>query len=108
MGVEVRRIETEYGETGVGVSNRTDVTYELGAEIDGAWVKFGSVPGSTVEALVQRAREAQASQPQQATQASQPQTMEQVQQTPAPQQQAADTEQQQQQTQTGGTETQAV
>jgi len=50
MGVEVRKTETEYHETGVGQSNRVDVTYQLGAEIDGAWVPFVSVPESKVEA----------------------------------------------------------
>lgn len=50
MGVEVRRVETEVGETGVGVSNRTDVTYEIGfATPSGGWVKFMSVPETTVQ-----------------------------------------------------------
>jgi ribosomal protein L12E/L44/L45/RPP1/RPP2 len=71
MNAEVRRMEYEVGETGVGQANRTDVTWELGAEIDGAWVRFSSVPGSTVEALVQRARDTAASTPApQATEAS--------------------------------------
>jgi ribosomal protein L12E/L44/L45/RPP1/RPP2 len=63
MNAEVRRMEYEVGETGVGQANRIDVTYELGAEIEGAWVRFSSVPGSTVEALVQRARDTAASAP---------------------------------------------
>lgn len=50
MGVEVKKVETTYAETGVGQADRTDVTYELGAEIDGAWVRFASVTESTVEA----------------------------------------------------------
>jgi ribosomal protein L12E/L44/L45/RPP1/RPP2 len=71
MNAEVRRMEYEVGETGVGQANRTDVTWELGAEIEGAWVRFSSVPGSTVEALVQRARDTAASvPPPQATEAS--------------------------------------
>lgn len=50
MSVEVRKTETEYHETGVGQENRVDVTYTLGATIDGAWVPFFSVPESKVEA----------------------------------------------------------
>lgn len=57
-GVEVRKIETEVGETGVGVENRIDTTYELGAEIDGAWVPFARVTEATVEHYQQRAKDA--------------------------------------------------
>jgi len=56
---EVRRVETSFAETGqvaqgtgTGYAERVDVTYEMGAVIDGAWVKFGSVPGGTVDSLV--------------------------------------------------------
>jgi hypothetical protein len=52
--VAVRKTETEYNETGVGQSNRTDTNYELGAVINGAWVRFASVAGTTVDAIVQR------------------------------------------------------
>jgi hypothetical protein len=44
---EVRRVETEVYETGVG-GNRTDVTYEIGAVIDNRWVRFASVPEGAV------------------------------------------------------------
>lgn len=92
--VEVRKVETEYGETGVGVSNRTDVTYELGAEINGAWVKFASVPGNTVDSLVTRQQSLQQSQP---AQQSQPTTMAPgTTPVPAAQQQAVDASAQQQ------------
>jgi hypothetical protein len=56
---EVRKVETEYGETGIGQANRVDVTYELGFEINGAWVKVGSVAGSTVDNLVAQAKDRQ-------------------------------------------------
>lgn len=49
--VEVRKTETEYHETGVGVSPRVDVNYELGAVIEGKWVRFGSVSASRLEGL---------------------------------------------------------
>lgn len=62
MGVEVRRIETEVAETGLGQDNRTDVTYELGfATPSGGWVKFVSVPEATV--INAEANAAQADQP---------------------------------------------
>jgi hypothetical protein len=48
--VEIRRVETEYYETGQG-GNRTDVTYEVGGTIGGKWVRFASVPETTVDAL---------------------------------------------------------
>ena len=61
---ELRRVETSFAETGdpakgspTGYAERIDVTYELGAVIDGAWVKVASVPGSTVDALVARQAE---------------------------------------------------
>jgi hypothetical protein len=47
---EVRRVETEYYETG-GVPARVDVTYEIGTTVDGKWVRFASVPQTTVDAL---------------------------------------------------------
>lgn len=47
---EVRRIETPYYETGGGPS-RVDVTYEVGAVIDGKWVRFASVSQGTVDGL---------------------------------------------------------
>jgi hypothetical protein len=47
---EVRRVETEVYETGVG-GNRTDVSYEIGTVIEGKWVRFASVPQTTVDIL---------------------------------------------------------
>lgn len=55
---EVRRVETEVGETGVGVSNRTDVSYELGAEIDGLWTPFASLAEGRASDHWQRAERA--------------------------------------------------
>lgn len=49
--VEVRKVETEYHETGVGQSPRTDVTYQLGAVLEGKWVTFGSVNESRLAGL---------------------------------------------------------
>lgn len=59
-GVEVRKVEQEYGETGVNQENRTDVEYQLGAEIDGGWVPFVTVQQGRVEmfqAQAERERE---------------------------------------------------
>jgi hypothetical protein len=83
---EVRKVETEIVETGVGQQNRIDVTYEIGATIDGAWVRFASVPGSTVETLTARARDARPTDPEGPM-------MQEVTPTPQPQQQASATEQ---------------
>lgn len=65
---EVRRIETPYAETGAvaagspsGYVDRVDVTYEVGFEKDGAWVKISSVPSNTVDGLVTAAAAAAAS-----------------------------------------------
>lgn len=38
--VSVQKIETLVHETGVGVSDRTDVSYAIGAEVDGLFVPF--------------------------------------------------------------------
>lgn len=59
--VEVRKVETEYGETGIGQSNRVEVAYELGATIDGAWVPFTSVSASRAEMFAARPQAGQAS-----------------------------------------------
>jgi hypothetical protein len=80
---EVRRVEVEYGETGVGQSNRTEVVYELGAEVNGAWVRFTSVPGSTVDTLGERAAANRPTDPEGPTMAD-------VTPTPQPQQAAAE------------------
>lgn len=85
---EVRRVETEYAETGDPAKGqpgmyapRVDVTYEVGAEVNGAWVKFGSVPGSTVDSLVAAAQS-------QAPPQDEGPTMAEVTPTPAPQAEA--------------------
>lgn len=49
--VQVRKVETEYHETGVGQQSRTDVTYELGSVIEGKWVAFASVSANRLETL---------------------------------------------------------
>lgn len=56
--VEVRERSVTYGETGVGVEDRVETVYELGAEIDGTWVPFTSVSEHRVADFAQR--EAQA------------------------------------------------
>jgi hypothetical protein len=93
MSVEVRRVETEYHETGVGQQPRTDVTYELGAEVDGAWVAFARVTESVVQRAQEQAKQQQASRPSNpsATQgtSSGEQQMTDVTPTPAPQAEAA-------------------
>lgn len=60
----VRRVETPFAETGDPAkgqpgqyADRVDVTYEVGAEIDGAWVRMASVPGTSVDSLVARAKD---------------------------------------------------
>lgn len=57
----VRRVETEVHETGVGVTNRTDVTYELGAEIDGVWCSFATIGQNRVDLLKTAAASAEES-----------------------------------------------
>lgn len=68
--VEVRKVETEYHETGVGVSPRTDVSYEVGAVIEGKWVSFASVNASRLESLPDDKQDAE---PEQQPQPSKPQ-----------------------------------
>lgn len=45
----IRRVEKIVHETGVGQSDRTDVNYELGAEIDGVFVPFVTLPEGRVD-----------------------------------------------------------
>ena len=68
--VEVRRLEREVHETGVGVGNRTDVVYQLGAEINGAWVTFGERGEGHVQGLqeAQKASDQASDQPSDDTQ----------------------------------------
>ncbi len=64
--VEVRAVDTEYGETGVGVSNRTETEYQLGVDIDGAFVPFVTVQKGRAEMFQARAEaeaEAEAKKP---------------------------------------------
>jgi hypothetical protein len=56
---EVRRVEADFHETGQTPGTRTDVSYELGAEIDGVWVGFGSVAEGRYE-VFKRASESRA------------------------------------------------
>ncbi len=58
-GVEVRETTTEVGETGVAVENRQDVSYELGAEVDGTWLAFASIPAGRAEVLLKANAERQ-------------------------------------------------
>ncbi len=64
--VEVRSVDTEYGETGVGQSNRTETEYQLGVDIDGAFVPFVTVQKGRAEMFQARAEaeaEAEAAKP---------------------------------------------
>lgn len=99
MTPEIRKVETTVHETGVGVADRTDVSYELGATIGGAWVRFTSVSQSQVDAAVaaqpaDTASSASSSASSPATTEQGP-TMTDVTPTPAPQADAAASEQQQ-------------
>jgi len=55
MAVSVRKIERTIGETGVAQSDRVEVTYELGDDIDGVFVPFASVSEARVADFAQRA-----------------------------------------------------
>jgi hypothetical protein len=50
-GIEIRKTETEVGETGAG-GNRTDVHYVLGGEVDGVFVPFITKSAGYIDALV--------------------------------------------------------
>lgn len=50
--VSVEKTTTVYHETGVGNSDRTEVTYELGATIDGVFVPFTTLSENHVAGLV--------------------------------------------------------
>jgi|SRR5215469_15534804 len=59
MALEVRRVETEFGETGQAGGTRIDVTYEVGFETpSGGWVRVSSVPEATVQAAEDNAKAA--------------------------------------------------
>lgn len=61
MTVSIRKVETEIHETGVGVSNRVDVTYELGDTVDGVFVPFARVTQAHVDQAKARAEAEKAS-----------------------------------------------
>jgi hypothetical protein len=50
-GIEIRKTETEVGETGAG-GNRTDTHYVLGGEVDGVFVPFITKSAGYIDALV--------------------------------------------------------
>jgi hypothetical protein len=52
MNAEVRRIESTSGETGQGIEDRTEITYALGATIDGTFVPFITKSGGYIDHLV--------------------------------------------------------
>lgn len=56
FSASVRKVEREFGETGVGQENRTEVEYQVGFEVDGAFVPVTTVSGSRVEQLVAKAQ----------------------------------------------------
>ena len=60
MGVEVRKVDDHVYDGTTGAEVDTVTRYELGAEIDGAWVRFTSLAGDHVDALVERHKAAQA------------------------------------------------
>jgi hypothetical protein len=57
-GIEIRKTETEVGETGAG-GNRTDTHYVLGGEIDGVFVPFVTKAAGYIDALVQQGKQNQ-------------------------------------------------
>lgn len=68
MSVEVRKTDDHVYDGTTGQEVDTVTRYELGAEIDGAWVKFASLSGDHVDALVERHKAEQAKQGDQAAQ----------------------------------------
>jgi hypothetical protein len=50
-GIEIRKVETEVGETGAG-GNRTDVHYVLGGEVDGVFIPFVTKAAGYIDHLV--------------------------------------------------------
>jgi hypothetical protein len=50
-GIEIRKTETEVGETGAG-GNRTDYHYVLGGEVDGVFIPFVTKAAGYIDALV--------------------------------------------------------
>lgn len=92
-GIEVRKIESQVHDT---INNqyvpRLDTVYELGAEIDGAWVPFARVTEGGLAAAKARAeaeRSGGTATPEVRTEPEPPQTMAELAPTPAPQAEAA-------------------
>jgi hypothetical protein len=50
-GIEIRKVETEVGETGAG-GNRTDTHYVLGGEVDGVFIPFVTKAAGYIDHLV--------------------------------------------------------
>lgn len=48
----IQTVEKEYGETGVGQENRVETEYQLGFNVDGAFVRLASVRQAQVDAAV--------------------------------------------------------
>jgi hypothetical protein len=62
-GIEIRKTETEVGETGAG-GNRTDTHYVLGGEVDGVFIPFITKSAGYIDALVATGKQNQQNQPQ--------------------------------------------
>jgi hypothetical protein len=61
-GIEIRKTETEVGETGAG-GNRTDTHYVLGGEVDGVFIPFITKSAGYIDALVQTEKANQQNEP---------------------------------------------
>lgn len=56
MSVSVKKTTTTYHETGVGQSPREEVSYQLGADIDGVFVPFTTLSENHVQNLIAAAQ----------------------------------------------------
>lgn len=65
MGVEIRKVDEPVYDGTTGAEVDTITRYEIGGEVDGAWVSFASKSGEHVERLVEQARQSQKDNPQQ-------------------------------------------
>ena len=59
MSVEVRKVDQSVYDGTTGAEVDTETRYELGAEVDGAWVKFASLSADKVDQIVQRHKAAE-------------------------------------------------
>ena len=59
MSVEVRKVDEPVYDGTTGAEVDTVTRYELGSEIDGAWVKFASLGADKVDQLIERSKAAQ-------------------------------------------------